>query len=327
MVHLEAFEKGVWEMSYKLYPFRDMSRLPEVCSLFAKGLSDTTVDYWRWKHYSDSGHPEGMILVAEADDGSLAGMFALQPERYQWGKASVTVVKTEDLVIDPAHRGSGLMKQLYQYAVTYYEAKGYWGFVAFTNENSYPIFLKYGAKDMGDISGVETGKRILPLYPCRTNLRFGDWTIRLTGQMPDDLFWPVRDTMVQMEKSRTFMEWKFVNNPEKDFHWLTIRKNGTLQGYLVVSITQGRFRRAVNICDWAFRENVDASVIRCAVKLLLTHGNWVELWGCCREEDRQLWAEAGLNRQSSQKTHFLLAPFQKEEYPTHWHLTRADLDY
>ena len=83
MVPLAADQKGDWLlMEYRIYPLEDQSRLEEICALFAKGLADTTPEYWKWKHFSENGQPAGMILVAEAEDGSFAGMFALRPECY-----------------------------------------------------------------------------------------------------------------------------------------------------------------------------------------------------------------------------------------------------
>lgn len=314
-------------MSYKLYPLQDRSKLPELCSLFAKGLADTTVDYWLWKHFSHNGHPEGMILVAEAEDGSLAGMFALQPENYRRGEECLVVVQMMDLVIDPRYRGTGLMKRLFQYAKWNYTEKGYWGFTGFPNPKSFPILTKYGAKDMGDISSLETGKRIVPIYIGRKKQQFGCWTLELKEEMPDDLFLTDKISAFQMDKPKAFMEWKFAANPEERFQWLTIRRNGTLEGYLVVHITRGRLRRAVNVYDWGLKNTVGATVLKQAVNLLLTHGNWVELWGRYSEEDQRLWREAGLNRKSDQRTHFLLMPFGANPIPDRWHLTRADLDY
>lgn len=314
-------------MDYRIYPLEDQSRLEELCALFAKGLADTTPEYWKWKHFTENGQPEGIILVAEAEDGSLAGMFALQPERYDFGDQKILMVQTEDLVIDPSHRGSGLMRKLYRHAMEHYAAMGAVGFVSFCNEASYPIFLKYGSVDAGYIYTQNSSKNSLPIYISKKKDRFNGWELEIADQMPRDLFYPKHQNGYGMTKNDEFMKWKFADNPEGPFRWLTIRKDGVLHGYAVVHITQGRLRRAVNIYDWALDEKVTPDVLKYGVNLLRTHGNWVSLWGKYGENDLNLWIQAGLTERNEDGTHFVLHQLGDTPLPERWHLTRADLDY
>lgn len=314
-------------MEYRLYPLEDQTRLDEICTLFAKGLADTTPDYWKWKHFTENRHPKGMILVAEAEDGSLAGMFALQPEWYVCADKKIIAIQNEDLVIDPAHRGTGLMKKLYHFAKDYYTNEGAVGSISFCNPASYPIFLKYGAEDRGDIYTRNTPKILLPIYLKEKSAKLGDWEINVVDQMPNDLFYPINKDAFQMAKNDAFMKWKFSDNPEGPFLWLTIRHSGKLLGYMVVHITQGRLRRAANIYDWALDSAVPDHVLKRAVKLLRTHGNWVSLWGLYSEDVLKRWTAAGLTEQDEKGTHFVLHNFGDKTMPANWHLTRADLDY
>ena len=314
-------------MEYRLYPLEDQSRLDEICTLFAKGLADTTPEYWKWKHFSENGQPQGMILVAEAENGSLAGMFALQPECYLRGNYQILVIQNEDLVIDPSHRGTGLMKKLYWYALEYYKQQGFVGSISFCNAVSYPIFLKYGAEDRGNIYSYATTKRLLPIYWAKQNWQKGEWDIRFGSQMPEDLFYSSTEEAYHLCKSDAFMKWKFVDNPDGPFQWLTIRKSGQLMGYMVTKTIQGKFRRAVNIYDWALRDELPDELLRASVKLLHTHGNWVSLWGLYSEKVLNRWAAAGLTKKSEKGTHFVLHSFGDRTMPANWHLTRADLDY
>lgn len=314
-------------MEYRIYPLKDQSRLEELCTLFAKGLADTTPEYWKWKHFSENGHPEGMILVAEAEDGTLAGMFALQPERYEWNGREILMVQTEDLVIDPNHRGTGLMRRLYSHAMKHYAAEGAVGFVSFCNENSYPIFLKYGSVDRGYIYTLNSKKTNLPIYTNRKKAKAGNWMIELSGDRPEDLFYPVHSDGYGMVKNDTFMKWKFTDNPEGPFQWVTIRENGRLKGYVTICVIQGRFRRAVNIYDWALKEDVSTFVLKKTVDLLRTHGNWVSLWGKYDDAVLNRWMQAGMTVRSEKGTHFVLHQLGAEPLPDCWHLTRADLDY
>lgn len=314
-------------MDYRIYPFEDQSRLDEICALFATGLGDSTPEEWKWKHFSDNGMPKSMMLVAEADDGSFAAVFALQPEFYQCGDHQISIIQTEDLVISPNHRGSGLMKKLYFYAKDHYAAQGATALLGFCNDNSYPIFMKYGATDMGDSYPLASSKRLLPVYTNKKSAVTGRWHIQITDTMPNDLFYHKNSDAYQMVKNDAFMKWKFVDNPEAAFRWLTIRRNGVLMGYMVFCVTAGRFRRAVNIYDWAMKEEVDTPALKKAVGLLCSWGNWIDLWGRYNKAVCARWAAAGVGIQRTQGTRFILHNLTDGPLPKNFHLTRADLDY
>lgn len=310
-----------------MYPLKDRGRLEELCALFAKGLGKTSADHWIWKHYTHHEEVEGAVVVAEDPSGNLAGVFALRPITYTNGTDTFLMVNGEDLVIDPAHRGTGLMKQLFQYAVKYYFPKGAKGFIAFTNEASYPVFMKYGAVDMGDIYTYDTVKTLLSFYTQKRRDDYTGWQIQLSGQMPEDIFFTYSQSAYCHKKSPAFMQWKFADSPDGPFEWLSIRKDGELHGWMVVHITKGRFRRAVNIYDWDRRETVSAAVLKRAVRLLKTHGNWVSLWGLYDPSELLLWIKAGVSVKSEKGSHFLLYSFGDKPLPQNWRLTRADLDY
>lgn len=314
-------------MDYRIYPLKDQSRLEELCTLFAKGLADTTPEYWKWKHFSENGQPESTILVAEMENGTFAGMFALKPLYYEYDGERVLVVQPMDLVIDPACRGSGLMRKLHDYAVDYFTGIGAIGFMEFPNQNSCPILLKYGSKDMGGIFSINTPKHMLPVYLAKKSASCGEWNIEIRNEMPSDLFYPDRQQNLTILKSEDFMKWRFRDNPEYSYQWLTIRKDGVLHGYMAVHISQGRFRRAVNIYDWILDEQVDTQTLRIAVKLLHSHGNWVSLWGKYEQDELDRWMKAGLTEQNQTPTTFLWYILGGAKIPNHWHLTRADLDY
>ena len=314
-------------MDYRLYPLDSTDRLDEICALFATGLGGSTPEEWKWKHFSENGMPKSMMLVAEAEDGSFAGVFALQPELYECGSSQITIVQTEDLVISPNHRGSGLMKKLYFYAKDYYAAQGATALLGFCNDNSYPIFMKYGATDMGDSYPLSSAKQLLPIYTNKKSAATGKWNIQITDTMPDDLFYPKNSNAYQLVQNDTFMRWKFVDNPEQSFRWLTIRRDGILMGYMVFCVTAGRFRRAVNIYDWALNDEVDTAALKKAVRLLRTWGNWVKLWGRYSGAVCARWAAAGIGIKAKKGTRFILHNLTNEPLPENWHLTRADLDY
>lgn len=314
-------------MEFRLYPLTDESRLQEICDLFAQGLGETTVAYWKWKHFTENGLPQSIMIVAEDNTGKIVGMYALQPMWYCNSKERVLVSLGEDLVVDKTFRGTGLVKRLRQYGDNFYidQRADFWA--GYANPISFIIFQKYGAKNCGDIYSYQSQKTILPpLFP-KTNYTHDGWEISVCDRMPSDLFFQTGDTSFRMEKNASFMEWKFEKNPNQKFKWLTIRNNGVLKGYMVFHVNRGRFRKAVNIHDWDLMSDVSDQVLKRAVDILRSMGNWVSLWG--RYDDAVLarWKMAGIGEKSTQGTHFLLCPYGVKELPDQWHLTRADLDF
>lgn len=314
-------------MEYRVFALTDESRIPEICELFRKGLGDTESGYWKWKHFSENGLPKGVFAAAETEEGKLAGMFPMQPSVYRCGEKRLAVVKPQDLVIDFEHRGKGLMKKLFSFAAEYYGNDNMSGLLLFCNDNAYPIYLKYGARDAGDIASIRTKKRLLPIYCRKERKTVHGWELCIADEMPADLFFSGSDDVFRMEKNEAFMYWKFVQNPEEHYRWLTIRKDGQLKGYLVFYIVQGRYRRAVNIADWDLDETVSEEMLYSAVKLLQTHGNWVSLWGRYSEAAAHRWAKAGLCINDGGHTHFVLYDYHDALLPENWHITRADIDF
>lgn len=314
-------------MDFRFYPLKDTSRLPELCNLFAKGLAQTTPQQWLWKHYTPNDLPEGMILVAEDEGGALRAMFAMQPAWYRRGEERLLLVQTEDLVIDPECRGQGLMRKLYDYTMDYYRRQGAAAITAFScNDASYPIFLKYGARNLGDISALTTPKTALPpLWRKGTYSRDG-WKIAISGDMPANLFFIQSDTVFKMEKTQRTVAWKFTENPDQHYQWLTIRKDSELVGWLVFYVNKGRLRSAVNICDWELKACVTPAILAEAVKLLQRLGNWVTLWGRQSEADRARWQAAGLNQEELHPDHFVFHSTGAQTPPAAWHITKLDSD-
>ena len=314
-------------MEFRIYPLKDTARLPELCDLFAKGLAQTTPEQWIWKHYTENGLPEGQILVAEDEAGKLRAMFAMQPAWYRRGEERILLVQTEDLVIDPECRGQGLMRKLYDYTMDHYRQQGAAALTAFScNDASYPIFMKYGAKDLGDIGSIATAKSIVPMFWKKDRYIRDGWQIQIHDAMPGDLFFSTNDAVYKMERTARTMAWKFAEAPGRHHQWLTIRYEDTLVGYFVFYVNKGRLRSAVNICDWDLKDCVTERILARAVGILRRLGHWVCLWGRQSETDLALWRSAGLDRAESQTDHFVFHATAGQDAPTHWHITKVDSD-
>jgi GNAT superfamily N-acetyltransferase len=313
-------------MDFRIYPLTDTARLPELCALFAKGLGETLPQEWLWRNYTENGMPEGIVSVAEDEYGIFRAVFAMQPVVYRRGQEQKILVQTQGLVIDPECRGQGLMRKLFQYNADYYRQQGAEALTSFScNELSYPIFMKYGAKDLGALNGVCTGKRLLPRLRRRKWARDG-WQIQVQDEMPSDLFLLPGESVFKMEKNLRFMQWKFTENPNQHYQWLTIRRDGKLMGYFVFYVNHGRLRSAVNICDWELQAELPDEILKKAVDLLHSLGNWVHLWGMLSPENLSRWQKAGLTCPSASAERFVYFPLTDWEIPSDWFITKADSD-
>lgn len=312
-------------MDFRIYPLKDTSRLPELCELFAKGLGEITPAEWIWRNFTENGLPQGIVSVAEDETGKLRAVFGMQPVWYRRGQERLMLVQTQGLVIDPECRGQGLMRKVFDYNVDYFRRQGAAALTSFScNELSYPIFMKYGSADLGSLSGLATP---VGLRKFRKKTRFAreGWDIQISDEMPGDLFFTESDSVFKMEKNLRFMQWKFNEDPNQRYRWLTIRKNGSLEGYLVFYVNRGRLRSAVNICDWELKSGVDEKILKKAVQILRTQGNWVTLWGIQTEADGGRWRAAGLTETNTAKDRFVYQPIDSTP-PATWHITKSDSD-
>lgn len=313
-------------MDFRIYPLKDTARLPELCQLFAKGLGDIKPQEWLWRNFTENGLPAGIVSVAEDETGKLRAVFGMQPVYYRRGQERLILVQTQGLVIDPECRGQGLMRKLFDYNVDYFRRQGAAALTSFScNALSYPIFMKYGSGDLGSLQGLATPQRLLR-FGKKSGFRRDGWEIQISDAMPQDLFFTESDTVFKMEKNLRFMQWKFTQDPNQRYRWLTIRKNGALEGYLVFYVNQGRLRSAVNICDWELKERVGADILKKAVDILRSHGNWVTLWGIQPDAHRARWQAAGFTQPNTAEDRFVYQPIDGKTPPTAWHITKADSD-
>jgi GNAT superfamily N-acetyltransferase len=313
-------------MEFRIYPLTDTSRLPELCVLFAKGLAKTTPEYWLWKHYSDNGLPKGMVLIADDESGKMRAIFAMQPAWYRQGNSKIMLVQLEDLVIDPECRGQGLMRKLYSYTMDYYRTQGAAGLIGLSaNDKSYAVLTSYGFCNLGGIRSFRTSKTLIPHF-SKNNYRKEGWNIVIGDAMPDDLFFSSHSSSFKLEKNQQFIEWKFNKSPEHAYQWLTIRRDGVLEGYIIFYVNKGRLRSAVNICDWELNESINDWILRKTVKILQSKGNWVSLWGRLDDRSAARWHQAGLTIENQDKDYFIYYPIDDSQLPVNWHITKADSD-
>lgn len=313
---------------YKLFPFTDWSRVSEIQDLFRQGLGETTQEYWIWKYNTENGLSEKILLVAENYSGKIVGMAGLQFTEYQVNDKRMMITQFQDLIIAPDCRGTGLMRKIYSKAMEISKEHGSVAFMEHPNENSLPPLLKYGATDMGGIGSI-TSKKHLFSMPRKTiyQKEIDGWNLNILDRMPEDVFFETHKSCYKLVKNKDFLRWRFDNNSNEKFQWVTIRKDSILCGYFVFQTFRGRFHTAVNIYDYEIKEGIPMNILKQAIRMLKSHGSWISLWGIFSEEDYMMWKNAGLSNQDNRKSNFMIHLFYNQKLPTNWHLTRADLDF
>ena len=121
------------------------------------------------------------------------------------------------------------------------------------------------------------------------------------------------------------MKWKYDQNPDVEYTWLTLWTGDDLVGYFVYTLTKGRLRTAVNIYDWDCSLQYKGAFFS-AVSLLKTLGSYISFWGVYPERMQALLREAGLNQRDT-ATKCVVRAMKPGGVPEHMLITRADTDY
>lgn len=307
-------------MEYRIYRLEDEGRLGEVCELFAQGLGETTEKYWKWRIFTPNGQDQPELIVAEDESGRLVGVSSILPEIY--GDRERKCAQLCDWVIHPDCRGQGLVGKLYRYAHQRYTDLSYDFMIEYPNDNSYPIFQKYGFTEKESIGCWNTAKRLLTLKPGAADTELDGLTYRFADHCPVTSF---RQRSDRMYRTPEFMHWKYDLNPETKFRWLTVWDGDNLAGYFVFTCTHGRLRTAVNVYDWEF-DPAAQSAFNTAVSLLNRFGNYVSIWGRYGEQEQSLLRAGGLEP-SQGGTRLMLKSLSEKGWPEPLTLTRIDTDY
>ena len=312
---------------FRIVRFKDWERINELRTLFCTGLGETSEQYWRWKYGSNNGQPDACLLMVENDNGRMVATFGLQPLLYRNKSEEHIVVQLQDLVVHPDFRGSGFVRVLYNAAREHSARHGASAFVAYTNDASFGPFIKFGSIDMGDIGSLRSGTSGLSVFKTakRRTERYG-YVFECSETLPPDIFFSDCDTEFKMVKSAAYMRWRFDLKPDESFQWLCVRKDKALKAWFVFQENRGRIHTAVNIYDYEVAADVPLYVRREAVRCLARRGSWVSLWGRLSDEEKCMWKNIGLTKETKAASHFMLHFFDAAT-PLNWHILRVDRDF
>lgn len=311
-------------MSYTISVFDDPERIPELIELFSTGLGETTVDHWKWRLFTENGLPDPAFAVVALDkDGKMAGVSSMLPVIYGSGENERKCLQFCDWVVHPDHRGKGIIKMIYRYACDYFSDKGYDFIMEFPNDNSYPIFQKYGFFEEPYIGCMNTSKRLFFSKRIPSDCNFSGVEIRFTDTCPftNEEFVSVG----RIYRNVKFLRWKYDLNPDTEYRYVSLWKNESCIGYFVYTLTRGRLRTAVNVYDWDYYGS-DPDILRKVISLLRKMGNYVSIWGRYDGETVALMNKAGL-KDVGGTTRLMLKSLSDKPLPEKLTLTRIDTDY
>ena len=182
--------------------------------------------------------------------------------------------------------------------------------------------MKYGFTECPKIPLWRTSKKLFYTEHSKDTYRFNGVEYLFTETCPFTTSLP--SEIGRIVRYLEYLRWRFDENPTETFTWLTIRKNGQLIGYFVYATMKGRFRKAINVYDWAYWDNSDRA-FRKALRLLQKNGNFVTLWGKYSEEIENRLKRAGMKEDGG--TRLVLKAVSEKGWPDPLYLTRIDTDY
>lgn len=311
-------------MNYTISVFDDPKRISELIDLFRTGLGDTTVEHWKWRLFTENGQPDkAFAVIVEDENGKMAGVSSMLPVTYGSGESGRKCLQFCDWVVHPDHRGKGLIKMIYQFTCDYFVKKGYDFIMEFPNDNSYPILQKYGFHEEPHVGSWISVKHLLFGKKVPADHTFNGIEIRFTDTCPltDEVF--VSDGRIY--RNVTFLRWKYDQNPDTNYRWVSLWNDGHCVGYFVYTLTKGRLRTAVNVYDWEYN-GTDSGLLGEVIALLGKMGSYVSIWGRYDGQTQALMEQAGLQNVGGD-TRLVLKALSDKGWPEKLTLTRIDTDY
>lgn len=311
-------------MEYILSVLENDDRISELIELFATGLGKTTESYWRWRLFTENGQPDPPIaVVVDDENGKMCGMSSILPVEYGIGTEKRKCVQFCDWVVHPKHRGKGIIRMIYDHTYSYYLNKGYDFIMEFPNDNSYPIFQKYGFSEEAHIDCWRSSSNLFPREHSLHDITVNGIEIVFSEVCPiDSENFYRKDRIV---RTPAFLRWKYDQAPNTEHKWIGFKSDGRYIGYVVYTLTHGRFRTAVNVYDWEYPLN-NSDALNTALGAIGKKGHFTSIWGRYDVGDRRLLEQCGFKRKSS-GTRFMLKAMSVRGMMENITLTRIDTDY
>jgi hypothetical protein len=223
------------------------------------------MQYLNWKYRENpNGFP--VIWVAE-DKGRIIGCYILNPVKLRIGQVLVMGAQAVDAAVDSAYRRVGIFKKLAVDAIAQAANDGVSIIYAFTNEISYKGSVRIGFRPMFTLPKMFKVFRISSLLEGRVPFS-GSFLQKALGKM--DAFQRINKTEISVEsnyalkvratrdfdskfeafwkeickennsllveRDLAYLNWRYMNHPEKYYTTYVCEKNGEIVGYIVVNV-------------------------------------------------------------------------------------------
>ena len=205
----------------------------QILDLFEKVFKKKlNLDYWKWR-FIENPFENGIIKLL-FNGKELIGHYAVLPTRMEIQNKLVKCVFSMTTMTHPNYMGQGIFTYLAKETYKECKQKGFKFVYGFPNEHSYYGFIKkLDWKDLGKVS-----------FLCKNiekeNItEIGDVYKLKKFNIDVNLLWEKvkNNYQVIVPRIETFLNWRFVKNPDVDYIKYAIKNHeNELLGYIVLKI-------------------------------------------------------------------------------------------
>lgn len=242
--------------------------------LMEKCLTPKTREWLEWKYLKNPLNMDGkpFIFCAKYGDKIVGIRSFILTEVLLNNGASFIAGQACDTAVDPEFQGKGIFAQMNQTAIREAKNKGIKLILSFPNFKSQPGNLKMGFKIVSlfdeaflfcDFQNLvrnkcrkrlfTTGSKLLSICLNKTKLFLKNSDLKVDHEIKEENcfnndfehIWK-NEKRLRISRDTAYMNWRFLQRPDKRYHIMTARKNGDLEGYLISTISD---RWGVNECQ------------------------------------------------------------------------------
>jgi predicted acetyltransferase len=322
------------EMTLRNYRTGDESSILELFKeVFNEKLS---LEVWKWRFHEN---PFGKGIVKLLYDGAkLVGHYAVVPMKVQIKGEVSNGVFSMTTMTHPNYRGRGIFPLLGE--ETYKEAaEGGFEFVfGFPNENSYEGFVK--KLRWTGFGNMYVWQRKIDNSNLHTEWRKNNY-VKEISEFDDsvDFLWEKikQDYSVIVPRTKSFLNWRFVQNPEVDYtKYIISDDNNKIAGYVVFKIWRSGNKKKGHIVDMlsVSDEKIVQTILECAYAHFIKYGvTDISCWSPRNCFYTDVLKGEGFSAAKMERIFFGIRIFDKanehlkvlEDFPN-WYLTMGDSD-
>jgi GNAT superfamily N-acetyltransferase len=247
-------------------------------------------ELWAWK-FLGSPYGDSVITVAE-DHGEIVGHCgAIRLDVRNEGRILPAFMGV-DAMVAPEYRGKGLFQEIETHLNESYRKRGAALTFSFANPSSSRLLERYGVRqNLGEIESQtkvtnyvkflcarvsakvsgNKGKgwpRKAELLPSFVEKKQGEITLESTarfGSEVEDLWHsPCPSSRIMVAKGSEYLNWRYIDHPEKSYSPILVRKSGELVGLIVMGTLEFPYRKGT-IADCYFKDGRDEALMKLAL--------------------------------------------------------------